>query len=144
MSRRSFTHDDDTWTVGYDRPLHTFYAQVEPRHDVTGDPAGRAAFLERHPTDNPYAQDELLLTVAGDEPRELPTVGHLTAALTTRGVEVPPDVQRSLQRDHLQAVGAAPLNTVTNHDAAQAASSTAPTSTRPAGPLPPTTTGRDR
>ncbi len=48
MSRHTFQHGDDTWTVGYDRPLRTFYAQVEPRTDLLEHHATRTAFLQRH------------------------------------------------------------------------------------------------
>ncbi len=65
MSRRTFDDVDDTWTVGYDRPLHTFYAQVEPRVDLADDPAQQAAFTHRHPTPAVVDPDDLLLTVAG-------------------------------------------------------------------------------
>ena len=67
MSRHNFTRDDDTWTVGYDQPLHTFYAQVEPRHDLNQDETARAAFLQRHAGAGAgaYDPDELLLTVVG-------------------------------------------------------------------------------
>jgi hypothetical protein len=99
MSRRTFNDVDDTWTVGYDRPLHTFYAQVEPRVDLADDPAQRAAFTRRHPTLNLFDPDDLLLTVAGDSHRELTTVDQLPDALAARGVTLPATLRPLLARD---------------------------------------------
>jgi hypothetical protein len=121
VSRHSFTRDADTWTVGYDRPLNTFYAQVEPCQDLSQDGTARAAFLERHAAAGAYDPDDLLLTVVGDQPRESPTLAHLTSALAARAVELPDEVRTLLERDHLQAVAPAPPATVTRHLATTAA-----------------------
>lgn len=66
MSRDSFHAGEETWTVRYDRPVRTFYAQVGLRRDHTDDADGRAAFLQRHPSVAAYGPDDLLLTVAGE------------------------------------------------------------------------------
>jgi hypothetical protein len=89
MSRHTFEHGDDIWTVGYDRPLRTFYAQVEPRTDLLEHHATRTTFPQRHQPAGLYDPDELLLTVAGDTAGKLPTVSDLTTALAARNVPVP-------------------------------------------------------
>jgi hypothetical protein len=99
MSRRTFDDVDDTWTVGYDQPLHTFYAQVEPRVDLADVPAQRKAFTRRHPTPAVVDPDDLLLTVAGDSLRELTTVDQLADALAARGVRLPATLCPLLARD---------------------------------------------
>jgi hypothetical protein len=108
VSRHSFTRNDDTWTVGYDRPLHTFYAQVE---DLGQDGTARAAFLERHPAAGAYDPDDLLLTVVGDQPRECPTLGPPDQRTSRQAVALPDEVRTLLERDHLQAVAPAPSAT---------------------------------
>jgi hypothetical protein len=103
MSRRTFDAHDDTWTVGYDRPLHTFYAHVEPRADLADDAAQQAAFTHRHPTPPVLDPDDLLLTVAGDSHRELTTVDQLADALAARGVTLPDTLRPLLARDQALA-----------------------------------------
>ncbi len=103
MSRHTFQHGDDTWTVGYDGPLRSFYAQVEPRTDSLEHPGTRTGFLQRHQPAGLYDPDELLLTVVGDTAAELPAVSDLTAVLAAvlaaRNVPVPAAVRVHLEND---------------------------------------------
>jgi hypothetical protein len=107
MSRHTFQHGDDIWTVSYDQPLRSFYAQVEPRTDLREHPTTRTAFLQRHQPAGLHDPDELLLTVAGDTAGELPAVSDPTAVLAARNVpcpDVPAEVRTLLEPDQLQAV----------------------------------------
>jgi hypothetical protein len=121
MSRRTFDDVDDTWTVGYDRPLRTFYAQVEPRADLADDPAQRAAFTRRHPTLKLSDPDDLLLTVAGDSHRELTTLDELADALAARGVSLPATLRSLLARDQAVEDPAPARTALSRSDVEQAA-----------------------
>jgi hypothetical protein len=122
MSRHTYQHGDDIWTVGYDRPLRSFYAQVEPCTDLLEHHATRAAFLQRHQPAGPHDPDELLLTVAGDTAGELPAVIDLTAVLAARNVPVPAAVRVHLEHDQPAVqTGPAPLTALSRTDAQQAA-----------------------
>jgi hypothetical protein len=99
VSRHRIPHRDQTWTVGYDPVMATYYAQVEPARpadELTDDE--RAAFLRtHHPRPGSYADDELLLTVIGDRHGQVRSLEELRVLLADRGVTLTPEVDGALE-----------------------------------------------
>lgn len=113
MSRHLFTADGNSWTVGYDRPLQTYFAQVEPT-----------------PAPGQDYDDDLLREVAGERPGEVRTAEDLVAILATHNVTIPTDVMEQLRIEpHIPARAAV-------HDARQGLSTPRPGHHRPATPPP--------
>jgi hypothetical protein len=94
VSRHSFDLPGQRWTVGFDPPLRSFYAQVEPHPDT--DPAVVAAFRERWSHARLDDPDDLLLTVTGDTPAQVRTVAALARVLAEHDVTLPTDLTARL------------------------------------------------
>ncbi|MDQ7815214.1 MAG: hypothetical protein RDU25_05430 [Patescibacteria group bacterium] len=96
MSRRTFEHDGLIWTVGWDSPLQSFYAQVE----------GKLRDVAQQKKLQPFRQ-----LGYGSLPEErLDTVEDLVDLLLDKAdVEIPEDIQIALCDDQRAASPPTPL-----------------------------------
>ena len=91
MSRYTFTTAEHTVVVGWDRPLHTYFAQV-----WKGEPESEENIVKGQESLGPVP---LLWT--GTRLKQVPTVQDLADSLKPYG-EIPSSIQESLERDNPQ------------------------------------------
>lgn len=106
MSRHPFHVGGERWTVGFDPPLSSFYAQVEPHPDT--DPGVVERFRARWPQAGAEDPDDLLVTVVGDTPAQVRTVAGLARVLAEHATALPAAMTARLLSEQPAGSSAAP------------------------------------